>query len=166
MHWYVIRTKPHQESRVESHLTQLSMETFLPLLKQRKTVRRQHKMVVEPLFPRYLFARFDITEHYRAVNFSRGVLHIVEFGSKPAVVSETLIDGIKSRMEGGYITPKVERFQKGQIVYIKGGPLAGLEAVFVREMKQQDRVLLFLKALGMNARVTLAIDHVGLPQAL
>ncbi len=34
MHWYVIRTKPHQERRAEFHLRQLSVETFLPLLKQ------------------------------------------------------------------------------------------------------------------------------------
>src|SRR5690348_5156710 len=165
MFWYVIRTKPHQERLAEFHLRQLSVETFLPLLKQRKTVRRQHKMVVEPLFPRYLFARFDITDCYRAVNFSRGVLNVVEFGSKPAEVSETLIDGIKSRMEDGYVIPKSERFQKGQIVSIKGGPLAGLEAVFVREMKEQDRVLLFLKALGFNARISVDVDHVDLPQA-
>jgi len=166
MHWYVIRTKPHQENRVEFHLRQLSVETFLPLLKQRKTIRRQPRMVVEPLFPRYLFARFDITECFRAVNFSRGVVNIVAFGSKPVEVGETLIDEIKSRMEEGYIIPQSERFQKGQIVYINDGPFAGLEAVFVREMKEQDRVLLLLRALGFNARITLGIDQVSLPQAL
>jgi len=166
MHWYVIRTKPHQEHRVEFHLRQLSVETFLPQLKQTKTIRRQRKMVVEPLFPRYLFGRFDITECFRAVNFSRGVVNIVAFGSKPAEVSETLIGEIKSRMEDGYIIPKGERFQKGQVVKIKDGPFAGLEAVFVREMKEQDRVLLLLRALGFNARITLGIDQVSLPQAL
>src|SRR5215813_1435187 len=151
MHWYVIRTKPHQENRVQFHLRQLSVETFLPLLQQSKTIRRQRKTVVEPLFPRYLFARFDLTECFRAVNFSRGVVNIVAFGSKPAEVSETLISEIKLRMEDGYIIPKGERFQTGQMLYIKDGPFAGIEAVFVREMKEQDRVLLLLRALGFNA---------------
>jgi transcriptional antiterminator RfaH len=166
MHWYVIRTKPHQESRAEFHLRQLSVETFLPRLKQRKTVRRQHKTVVEPLFPRYLFARFDVNDRYRAVNFTRGVLNIVEFGLRPAEVSESLIEAIKEQLEDGYVTPQADRFHQGQLVYIKGGPLAGLEAVFVREMKEQDRVLLLLKALGFNARITVGISDVSLPHAL
>ena len=166
MHWYVIRTKPHQERQAEFHLKHLSVETFLPLLRQNKRVRRQEKTVVEPLFPRYLFARFDINDRYRAVNFARGVLNIVEFGLKPAEVSESLIEAIRERLEDGYITPKTERFQKGQIVQIKGGPLIGLEAVFIREMTDQHRVLLFLKTLGLQAKLTVDIDQVILPQAL
>ena len=166
MFWYVIRTKPHQERLAEFHLRQLSVETFLPLLKQQKNMQRQERMVVEPLFPRYLFARFDVNDRYRAVNFSRGVLNIVEFGSKPAEVSEVLIDGIKSRMQDGYVTLQTEGLQQGQILHITGGPLAGFEAVFVREMKEQHRVLLLLKALGLRARVTVDIDQVSLPQAL
>src|SRR6185437_10074070 len=102
MQWYVIRTKPHQEKMAEFHLRQLTVETFLPLLKSRKRIRRQEKTVVEPLFPRYFFARLDLMRHYRAVNYARGVVNIVEFGSSPAEVSESLIEGIKSRMDDGY----------------------------------------------------------------
>ena len=166
MRWYVIRSKPHQERQAEFHLRQLSVETFLPLLRQNKWIRRQEKTVVEALFPQYLFARFDVNDHYRAVNFARGVLDIVKFGSKPAEVSESLIRAIREQLEDGYVTPKAERFQKGQIVQIKGGPLAGLEAVFIREMTEQHRVLLLLKTLGLQAKLTIDIDQVSLPQAL
>ena len=166
MRWYVIRSKPRQERQAEFHLRQLSVETFLPLLRQNKWIRRQEKTVVEPLFPRYLFARFDINDRYRAVNFARGVLTIVKFGLKPAEVSESLIGAIKERLEDGCVTPKTERFEKGQIVQIKGGPLAGLEAVFISEMPDQHRVLLFLKTLGLHAKLTIDSDQVILPQAL
>ena len=166
MRWYVIRSKPHQERQAEFHLRQLSVETFLPLLRHNKRIRCQEKTVVEPLFPRYLFARFDINDRYRAVNFARGVLTIVKFGLKPAEVSESLIGAIKERLEDGCVTPKTERFEKGQIVQIKGGPLAGLEAVFISETTEQHRVLLFLKTLGLQAKLTLDIDQIILPQAL
>ena len=166
MHWYVIRTKPDQERQAEFHLRQLSVETFLPLLRQNKRIRRQEKTVIKPLFPRYLFARFDIDEQYRAVNYARGVLMIVKFGLRPAEVSESLIQDIRERLEDGYVIPKTERFQKGQIVQIKGGPLIGLEAVFIREMTEQHRVLLLLKILGLHAKLTIDIDQVSLPQAL
>ena len=166
MPWYVIRTKPHQERQAESHLMQLSIETFLPLLRQNKWIRRREKTVVEPLFPRYLFAQFDINDRYRAVNFARGVLDIVKFGLKPAEVNESLIEAIKERLEDGYVTPKAERFQKGQIVQIKGGLLAGLEAVFMEEMTEQHRVLLLLNTLGLHAKLTIDSDQVILPQVL
>lgn len=166
MHWYVIRTKPHQERQAEFHLRQLPVETFLPLLRHNKRIRRQEKTVVEPLFPRYLFARFDINDRYRAVKFARGVLNIVEFGLKPAEVSESVIEAIRERLEDGYVIPPTERFQKGQIVQINGGPLAGLEAVFVREMTDQHRVLLLLKTLGLYAKLTMDTEYVSLPQAL
>lgn len=165
MRWYVIRTKPHQERQAEFHLRQLSVETYLPLFRQHKLVRRQEKTVVEPLFPRYLFARFDIRDRYRAVSFSRGVQNIVEFGLKPAEVSESLIEAIKERAKDGYVIP-AEPLQKGQIVQIKGGPLAGLEAVFVRAMTDRRRVYLLLKTLGLHAGLTMNIDQVCLPRAL
>jgi len=55
---------------------------------------------------------------------------------KPAQVSETLIEAIKRNMEHGDVTLKSERFRKEQVVYIKGGPLAGIEAVFGRELPE------------------------------
>ena len=121
---------------------------------------------MEPLFPRYLFARFDINDRYRTVNYARGVLKIVEFGLRPAEVSESLIQAIRERLEDGYVTPQAECFQKGQIVQIKGGPLTGLEAVFIREMTDQHRVLLLLKTLGLHAKLTIDNDQVTLHQAL
>ena len=166
MSWYVVRTKPHQERQAEFHLRQLSVETFLPVVRHSKTIRGQDKIVVEPLFPRYLFARFDLMHQYRAVSFARGVVNIVAFGPKPAEVSEPLIQAIKDRLKDGYAIPETESFQKGQIVQIKRGPLAGLEAVFIREMKGQHRVGLFLKTLGLHARLTMDIDQVSLPRAL
>jgi transcriptional antiterminator RfaH len=166
MHWYVIRTKPHQERRAECHLRQLSIETFLPLLRHKKRIRRQEQTVIEPLFPRYLFGRFDINDRYRAVKFASGVLNIVEFGLRPAEVSEGLIQAIKERLEDGYVIPKPEYFQKGQVVQIKGGPLTGLEAVFMRELTDQHRVLVLLKILGLQAKLTMDMDMIALPQAL
>jgi transcriptional antiterminator RfaH len=161
MHWYVVRTKPHQEGRAQCHLTQLPVETFLPLLKHTKTIRQQVKTAVEPLFHGYLFARFDIRHRYRAVNFATGVLNIVEFGSKPAAVSDSAIDEIRNRLVDGYVVPKAEAFRQGQPVQITRGPLAGLEAVFIREMTKQHRVLLLLNTLRTQAKLAIDIDQVS-----
>ena len=166
MHWYAVSTKPHQEKRAELHIKQWGIECFLPLLKKNKIIRRTRKEVIEPLFPGYLFARFDPDKHSRAVRYATGVRKIVEFGSGPVEVDATMIDAIKERLNNGYVTPHSARFKMGQIVHIKGGPLTGLEAVFMREMTDRSRVLLLLNTLGFHAKLTMDIDQVSLPQAL
>ena len=77
-----------------------------------------------------------------------------------------MIDAIKERVSDDYVTLMPVRPVHGQIVHIKGGPLAGLEAVFMREMTDRNRVLLLLNTLGFHAKLTLNIDQVSLPQAL
>ena len=166
MHWYAVSTKPHQEKQAESHINQCGIECFLPLLKQSKIIRRTRKTVIEPLFPGYLFARFELDRHYRAVSYATGVRKIVEFGSGPVQLDVTMIDTIKERLNNGYVTPHSERFKMGQVVHIKSGPLAGLEAVFMREMTDRSRALLLLNTLGLHAKLTMDIDQVSLPQAL
>jgi transcriptional antiterminator RfaH len=166
MPWYAVSTKPHQERQAELHIKQWDIECFLPLLKANKIIRRTRKTVVEPLFPGYLFAQFELERHYRAVSYAAGVRKVVEFGSGPVELDATMIDAIKERLHDGYLMPQSERFKMGQIVHIKGGPLTGLEAVFVREMKDRDRVLLLLNRLGLNAKLNMSIDQVSLPLAL
>ena len=166
MHWYAVSTKPRQEKQAELHIKQCGIECFLPLLKESKIIRRMRKTVIEPLFPGYLFARFDIDKHYRAVSYATGVRKIVEFGSGPVELETTMIDAIKERLNNGYVTLMPVRPVHGQVVHIKGGPLAGLEAVFIREMTDRNRVLLLLNTLGFHAKLTLNMDQVSLPQAL
>ena len=166
MPWYAVSTKSHQEKQAELHIKQYGIECFLPLLKENKIIRRTRKVVIEPLFPGYLFARFDPDKHCRAVSYATGVRKVVEFGSGPVELDATMIDAIKERLNNGYVTLMPLRLVHGQVVHINGGPLAGLEAVFVREMTDRNRVLLLLNTLGLHAKLNMSIDQVSLPQAL
>ena len=166
MSWYAIRTKPHQEKVAELHLRQFCADVLAPLVKEHKTVRGQGKWVTEPLFPGYLFARFDLQDTYRAVKFARGVSNIVEFGSRPAEVSESIIHAIRERLVEGLVTIQPASFHQGQVVRITDGPLAGLEAVFFREMKKQQRVCVLLNLLGQQTRMTMGIHQINLREAL
>ncbi|TLY44372.1 MAG: hypothetical protein E6K58_03070 [Nitrospirae bacterium] len=161
MHWYVINTKPHREKEAELQLKRLSVETFLPLLRRSKIIRRMRKTVTGPLFPGYLFARFDLNEHHRAVSYARGVRKIVEFGSTPARVDEELIQGMKTRLCNGYVSLAPRLLAPGQVVKIQDGPLSGFEAVFEREMPDHQRVVLLLRTLAYQARVVVPSEQVA-----
>lgn len=160
MPWYTVNTKPQHERVAELSLQKLGVETFYPQLKQRKVIRRRAETRIGPLFPRYLFARFQLDTHYRAVTYARGVRNIVTFGTVPATVEDEIIEEIRARLHDGYLTVPAPSFMPGEIIRIQTGPLQGLEAVFVREMSDHERVVLLLRTLTYQARVVLPFEQV------
>jgi transcriptional antiterminator RfaH len=160
MNWYAVNTKPHQENSADLNLQRLNVETFFPLLKKDKTIRRKKQTVIEPLFPGYLFARFSLDTHYRAVHYARGVSKVVGFGMEPATVDEGVIESIKSRLQDGYITMQPLSLVPGEVVQIQEGPFKGLEAVFEREMGDCQRVVLLLHALSYQASLIVDLQQV------
>jgi transcriptional antiterminator RfaH len=161
MNWYPIQTKPKQERLASANLSHIGIESFLPLMKERKGTRRTEETITTPLFPGYLFAKFDPIDHYRTVKYARGVRSIVTIGMAPAIVDEEIIASIQKRMEEGYLTVSTPGIAKGQLVRIQDGPMRGLEAIFECEMPGQQRALLLLKALAYQARVVVPFDHLG-----
>ena len=160
MNWCAVHTKPRQEEIAKHSLMRLGVEIFLPKLKQQKWIRRKRQMVISPLFPGYLFARFNTDIHFRAVNSGRGVRKVVTCGSTPAEVDEEMIESIKQRLEDGCVTLPTPSFTPGQTVRIQNGPLQGLEAVFEREMSDHQRAVLLLRALSYQPRVVIDLEHV------
>lgn len=160
MHWYAVNTKPRQEGLAEQNLQRLGVETLYPLLRQNKVIRRRRQSVLSPLFPRYLFARFNLEAHYRAVRYTRGVQEVVAFGAEPARVDEAVIESIQSRLHNGCLTVQSVSFLPGQAVRIHGGPLRGIEAVFEKELSDPQRVILLLNTLSYQARVVLEREYV------
>jgi transcriptional antiterminator RfaH len=161
MNWYVVHTQPHQETMSESSLQRLGIETFLPRFKQRKIIRRVVRTAVAPLFPGYLFARFNLNTDYRAVNFARGVRRIVLFGSVPALVDDSIIGSIKARLQEDGIALQGHSFVPGQSVRIQGGAFQGLEAVFERELSDHQRAMVLLQMLSGQARVIVDMARVA-----
>jgi len=161
MLWYAVNTKPHQELQAALHLESLGLETFCPQFKQRKFLRRRMQTVLGLLFPGYIFARFDINACYRSVSYARGVRKIVAFGLTPAPVDEAIIDAIRARLCNGSLAAPAISFTAGQSVRIQDGPLRGLEAIFEREMSDQQRVVLLLRVLASQWRVVVPHEQVA-----
>ena len=160
--WFLVHTKPHSEKLAETHLQQFGVEIFCPLLKQEKIIRRKRQSVISPLFPGYLFAKFDPFRQYRAVHYATGVRRVVTFGTTIARVEESMIEAMKERLfEGCVKVSKCSSFTPGQKVRIQDGPLQGLEAIFEREMSDRQRVALLLQSVSYHARVVVRVDQVA-----
>ena len=158
--WYAVNTKAHSEAFACASLDRLGVEVFLPMLKEQKVLRGYRHSTTSPLFPSYLFAKFDVSSQLRAVAYARGVKRIVTFGSGPSMVDESIIHAIRSQLTEGVIELSEDRFSPGQIVRIQDGPLCGLEAVFEKKLDGTSRAVLLLKAMSFQARVIIESQHV------
>ena len=158
--WYTVHTKPNQERQAELSLRRLGVETFYPQVKQRKVIRRKEQTVIGSLFPRYFFARLNLETHYRAATYARGVRNLVAFGSLPVAVDEGIIEGIRARLQDGYLAVPTQSFTPGEVVRIHAGPLQGLEAIFERQMTNQQRAVLLLRTLAYQTRVVVPLEQV------
>lgn len=148
--WYLIYTKPRNEDTVTTKLQDCGFEVFNPKLKERKCIRRRLRYVISSLFPCYIFVKMDLRSNYRFVKYTRGIRKIVGTENSPTPVSPWIIESIRSRMEDGVVAVKPPKLNPGDEVVIKGGPLQGIEAIFEREMKGEERVIIMLKAVNVR----------------
>lgn len=153
MDWYLLRSKIRQEDMAESNLQRLGVESFCPHLKQTKLSRGKKRSVIIPLFPGYLFSKFDLNADYRKVVYAHGVADVVRFGETPARVDEEIIETIQARMLEGFITFSSPSYISGQTVQIQEGPFKGFSAVFERELTGTQRVALLLNSMSNNSRL-------------
>lgn len=160
MNWYAIHAKPRQESVALLGLQREKIETFFPQLRRKRTIRRVRKWVTGALFPGYFFARFDANLDGRLVRYADGVINIVSFGGKPALVEPAIIDAIKAYAQDNVVTIQPPQFKRGDIVEVQTGPLRGLQGIFEREMSDRDRVVILLDALAKGARVEVSREQV------
>jgi len=161
--WFCIHTKPQKESRTAARLGEdLGLETYYPRLKQQRIIRRANRVVIGPLFPRYLFCRFNFATQYRAVRYAQDVIDVVSFGQVPAVVSDALIEGIKSWAgEAVDVIILQPGLRRGDRVEIIDGPLQGLQAVIEHEMPGRNRVAIVLSILERGVQTTISRSQIA-----
>jgi len=150
--WYVINTKPRREDSVKMMLEKAGLECYVPKLKVRKFFRGRYSDRVESLFPNYLFARFDPSEHLWMISYTRGVKNVVSSGGKALSVPCEALAYIRSHEEDGFVFHPTGTVEVGDRVEVLNGPFAGLQGIFVRPLAGEERVVVLLDALQYQAQ--------------
>jgi transcriptional antiterminator RfaH len=151
MNWYSIYTKPKQEDKVEENLARASVEVFNPKLRRKRLIRGKYERVIRPLFPNYLFAKFDPSLQYHMIKYTRGVSGIVGNRGSPWPVSEDIIEIIKSRMNDEGLIVINPDIKVGDKVEITEGPFKGFIGIFEREMRDSERIIVLLNTIEYRA---------------
>lgn len=159
-HWYLLQTKANQERQLCARLTAVAADVLLPVM--RTNVRRWGRMTgtVVPLFPCYVFARFDFEHEWRNIRYTRGLRGVLRFGARPAVVPGRITDALRERCARGPIEMPRRPLVSGESVRVIDGPLREFEGIFERRLSGSERIAILLSVMGVGARVVLPADMV------
>lgn len=145
--WYLIRTKPGKERWVRDQLSSTLPDVFLPMLRARMPRWGRLAVSVAPLFPCYVFARFDLSVRYFDIKYLPGVQGLVSAGTDPLIVPETIVQEIKLRGVNDVVEIHEKPFDNGQVVRVVEGPFRGFEAIFDRYLSGAERVAILLNTI-------------------
>lgn len=162
MRWYALYTKLNQEERTDLNLRAWKVETFNPRLKERRYSRFTDKRIVQikPLFPRYIFARFNPDVLLNKIRFTRGVQSVVSFGDSPTPIDDEIISIIKSRVGSDGFIQTQEELHPGDKVIVKGGLFENFIGIFTRKLKDVDRVRILLTTVNYQSHIIIERDLV------
>jgi len=126
-------------------------EEFLPLYRAQRRWSDRVKELELPLFPGYLFCRFDVSDRLPILT-TPGVMGIVGFGKTPVPIEPGEIAAIHRVLETGVAAEPWKYIVSGQRVRVEHGALAGLEGIFI-ETKKDHRLLLSVTLLQRSVAV-------------
>lgn len=156
MNWFALQVRTRWESSTAVLLSGKGYETFLPTYKaKKKWSGRSKKDVAAPLFPGYVFCRFDAQKRL-PILVTPGVISLVGRGRIPLPLADTEISAIQSVVANGIHAEPWPFLEIGQTVRIDQEPLMGLEGILV-SFRGSHRIVLSVSLLRRS--VALEVDR-------
>jgi transcription antitermination factor NusG len=149
--WFALQTRSRYEHFVGAMLRGKGYELFLPVYTCRRRWSDRIKELELPLFPGYVFCRFNPLDRFPIV-VTPGVLQVVGIGKSPVPVDDAEIAAIQTAVQSGLPRQPWPFLQIGQRVRVECGPLCGIEGVFV-DFKGRHRLVLSVTLLQRSVAV-------------
>ena len=156
--WLALTVRPRHEKAAAGNLRLRGLEEYLPLYPARRRWSDRVTMVELPLFPGYVFCRFDYRSRQQVLN-TPGVTSVVGFGKEDAPVDASDIDAIRRILSSGLPVEPRSYLEAGDAVRIERGPLSGIQGTLVRE-KSAWRVVVNVELLQRS--VAVEVDRMGI----
>ena len=152
--WYAVRVRSRSETSVAAYLRNQGLEAFLPTYEDTRRWSDRLRRVELPLFPGYLFCRFDLLDRLPILKVP-GVIHVVGVGRQPVPINDAEIAAVQMIVRSGLPRQPWPYLQVGQRVRVESGALSGLEGVLL-SLKGEHRVVVSVTLLQRS--VSLEVD--------
>jgi transcription antitermination factor NusG len=140
--WFAIYTRPRWEKKVAEILTKNKIENYCPLNKVVRQWSDRKKTIEEPLFTSYVFVRIPENQQV-SVKRLDGVLNLVYWLGKPAVIQDAEIDIIKRFLtENSNVLLEKTPVNINDRVRIVNGPLMELEGEVLSIRNRRIKIVL------------------------
>jgi transcription antitermination factor NusG len=151
LQWFALRIRSRHEGRVAVALQSKGYEEFLPLYRHRQRWSDRIKETYRPLFPGYVFCRFDVNKRL-PILVTPAVMLIVGSGKTPLPVDETEISALQSIVKSGLRAQPWPFLQVGQRVRIDQGVLQGVEGILIG-LRKPHRLVVSVTLLQRSVAV-------------
>ncbi|MGA2434440.1 MAG: UpxY family transcription antiterminator [Bryobacteraceae bacterium] len=152
LRWFALHVKPRYEKVASTMLRNKGYEEFLPLYRASRRWSDRMAEVDLPLFPGYIFCRFDPSDRRIPIVSTPGVLNIVGIGRTPVPLDEGEIGAIQAVIRSGCPAEPWPFLNIGDKVRIAYGSLSGVEGILV-ERKKQHRLVISVTLLQRSVSV-------------
>ena len=150
-HWYAVWTRSRHEQVVRTQLDEKGVAAFLPTMTRWSRWKDRKKQIDVPLFPGYVFARFEPGERLSVLKCS-GVVSIVSFNGEPAPVPDHEIESIRTLVASTLPYDPCPTIKTGTLVEVSHGPLKGVVGRLTRK-GTQSRLILSVDLIGQAVSV-------------
>ena len=149
--WYALRVKSKFEAVASAGLSGKGYQPFLPLYRARRRWSDRVKQMELPLFPGYVFCRFDAGTRLPILT-TPGVISVVGYGREPVALEEREIAAVRAIIASGLPAIPWPYLRAGNRVLIEEGALRGVEGI-VLSLKKETRLIVSVTMLQRSVGV-------------
>ena len=156
--WFILQFKSNSHHLAAKNLNRQGFETFLPL--HETTSRRLSRFIntSKPLFPGYMFIRFDKAEsEWHKINSTYCVSRLITFNSVLKSLPTEFVDNMMKRYDlSGKLLP-IQKLKKGDQVTVLKGPFANFIAN-VEKYEDDQRICILMNLMGRKTKIHTSSD--------
>lgn len=171
MYWYVLFTRTGREEKAEQYLRkQLDTNTFTPFIPMSETIFRisgQIRKELKSLFPSYVFIESEVSSREfikntkNIISASKDIIRFLQYDDTGDIAmrkhEKNMLLGLCN--DARYIESS-RGIIVGTRVYIKEGPLMGLESIIRKIDRHKRRAIIELDFMGTVRQISMALEIV------
>ncbi|HVW87652.1 MAG TPA: UpxY family transcription antiterminator [Bryobacteraceae bacterium] len=156
--WFALAVVPRKEKITAQTLRAKGYEDFLPSYTVRRRWSDRMKNVEFPLFPGYVFCRFDAKVRLPILKIPT-VMSVVGLGKTPEPIPDHEIGALQAVCKAGVHAIPCPFLTAGAKVRINEGPLAGVEGILIEA--NDTRLVLSITLLQRSVSVEVDRDWIA-----
>lgn len=166
--WFCLSVMTGREEAVEKALNLFGIKALVPMRKgpDYKSRGRTIEGQMMPVMKGYVLVKLN-SQHpsFLGIKGLKHVIDVVGGSHKPMIISQQSVNDFKAKAERGehdHKAGRAECFKAGQMVTVMDGPFEKLTGTVVRNVKNDQRVIVDVELFGRKVQVDLVVDQVKL----